>query len=96
MVRLHLTCNDVNPRALKYIGPKSTLHPAQEGINGVKGAEVVDGVDDCVREVRRQIGAGADWIKVGGFFFRYQVVQELTNFIFGVDLHGLEFTNVFS
>jgi hypothetical protein len=40
----------------------------QEGIDGVKGAAVVDGVDDCVREVRRQIGAGADWIKVGFFF----------------------------
>ena len=47
------------------LGPKSMLHPAQEGIDGVKGAEVADGVDDCVREVRRQIGAGADWIKVG-------------------------------
>lgn len=29
---------------------------------------MVDGVDECVREVRRQIGAGADWIKVGFFF----------------------------
>lgn len=66
-VRLRLICNDANPGALKYIGPKSTLHPAQEGINGVKGAEVVDGVDECVKEVRRQIGAGADWIKVGFF-----------------------------
>ena len=25
---------------------------------------MVDGVNECVREVRRQIGAGADWIKV--------------------------------
>jgi len=41
------------------------LHPAQEGIDGLKGVEVADGVDDCVKEVRRQIGAGADWIKVG-------------------------------
>jgi imidazolonepropionase-like amidohydrolase len=52
---------------LKFLGPKSTLHPAQEGIDGVRGAEVVDGVDECVREVRRQIGAGADWIKVFSF-----------------------------
>ncbi|KAF8971879.1 hypothetical protein BDZ97DRAFT_1913765 [Flammula alnicola] len=45
-------------------GPKSSLYPAQEGIDGVKGAEPVDGVNDCVREVRKQIGAGADWIKI--------------------------------
>ncbi|KAF8799600.1 hypothetical protein BYT27DRAFT_7234400 [Phlegmacium glaucopus] len=45
-------------------GPKSTLYPAQEGIDGIKGAESVDGVDACVREVRKQIGGGADWIKV--------------------------------
>lgn len=36
----------------------------QEGVDGVMGAEVADGVDECVRAVRRQIGAGADWIKV--------------------------------
>lgn len=47
------------------IGPKSTLYPSQEGIDGIKGAVSVDGVDACVREVRKQIGAGADWIKVG-------------------------------
>ncbi|KAF8167255.1 hypothetical protein B0H34DRAFT_644930 [Crassisporium funariophilum] len=45
-------------------GPKSSIYPAQEGIDGVKGAEPVDGVDACVREVRKQIGSGADWIKV--------------------------------
>lgn len=28
------------------------------------GAEVADGLDGCIREVRRQVGAGADWIKV--------------------------------
>lgn len=70
-VCLYLTCEDANPGALNYPGPKSTLYPAQEGVNGVKGAEVADGVDECVREVRRQIGAGADWIKAG-IFFRYQ------------------------
>ncbi|KAF8799853.1 hypothetical protein BYT27DRAFT_7119399 [Phlegmacium glaucopus] len=48
-------------------GPKSTLYPAQEGIDGIKGAESVDGVDACVREVRKQIGAGADWIKVESY-----------------------------
>jgi len=45
-------------------GPKSMLYPAQEGIDGIRGAESVDGVDACVREVRKQIGAGADWIKI--------------------------------
>lgn len=28
------------------------------------GAEVVDGETECRKAVRRQIGAGADWIKV--------------------------------
>jgi hypothetical protein len=46
------------------IGPKSSIYPSQEGINGVKGAEFVDGVAECTKEVRRQIGAGADWIKL--------------------------------
>ncbi|KAI0320062.1 hypothetical protein OF83DRAFT_1053830 [Amylostereum chailletii] len=45
-------------------GPKSSLRVGQEGVDGITGAEVVDGVDECVKAVRRQIGAGADWIKV--------------------------------
>ncbi|KAL0952144.1 hypothetical protein HGRIS_008762 [Hohenbuehelia grisea] len=45
-------------------GPKSALHPNREGIEGITGAEVADGVDACGRAVRRQIGAGADWIKI--------------------------------
>ncbi len=32
--------------------------------NVPKGAEEADGMDDLVRAVRRQIGAGADWVKV--------------------------------
>ncbi|TFK42215.1 hypothetical protein BDQ12DRAFT_677818 [Crucibulum laeve] len=45
-------------------GPKSTIYSGTEGIEGVTGAEVVDGRDACIRAVRRQIGAGADWIKI--------------------------------
>ncbi len=45
-------------------GPKSSIHPHSEGIEGVTGAEVVDGIDECVKAVRRQVGAGVDWIKV--------------------------------
>lgn len=45
-------------------GPKSTLYPSQSGVEGVTGAEVADGVDGCIKAVRRQIGAGADWVKV--------------------------------
>ncbi|KAJ8507539.1 hypothetical protein ONZ45_g10101 [Pleurotus djamor] len=56
-------------------GPKSSIHPNQEGIDGVTGAEVVDGVDNCVREVRRQIGAGADWIKI---YADYRVLSRLS------------------
>ncbi|KAI0778862.1 hypothetical protein BD413DRAFT_601525 [Trametes elegans] len=44
-------------------GPKSTLHPHQAGVEGVTGAEFVDGEAECVKAVRRQVGAGADWIK---------------------------------
>ncbi|KAF7971019.1 hypothetical protein HWV62_7386 [Athelia sp. TMB] len=35
----------------------------QDGVEGITGAEVADGIDGCVKAVRRQIGAGADWIK---------------------------------
>ncbi|KAJ3839521.1 hypothetical protein F5878DRAFT_581607 [Lentinula raphanica] len=45
-------------------GPKSSLHNDQEGVEGVTGAEVADGVEECIRATRRQIGAGADWIKI--------------------------------
>ncbi len=45
-------------------GPKSSIHPHSEGIEGVTGAEVIDGIDECVKAVRRQVGAGVDWIKV--------------------------------
>ncbi|KAK0205163.1 hypothetical protein DFS33DRAFT_1373683 [Desarmillaria ectypa] len=45
-------------------GPKSSIHPHSEGIEGVTGAEVADGIDECVKVVRRQVGAGVDWIKV--------------------------------
>lgn len=47
-----------------YTGPKGTIHVNREGIDGITGAEVADGRDDCIKAVRRQIGAGADWIKV--------------------------------
>lgn len=47
-----------------FLGPKSSLYPSREGVEGVLGAEAADGVDACIREVRRQIGVGADWIKV--------------------------------
>ena len=36
----------------------------QEGVQGITGAEAADGIDECRKVVRRQIGAGADWIKV--------------------------------
>lgn len=45
-------------------GPKSYIHPGTEGREGVTGAQIVDGTVDCVKAVRQQIGAGADWIKV--------------------------------
>ena len=45
-------------------GPKSIIHVDREGIEGITGADVADGRDECIKAVRRQIGAGADWIKV--------------------------------
>jgi imidazolonepropionase-like amidohydrolase len=45
-------------------GPKSSLYLNQEGIDGVTGVDVADGTQECIKAVRRQIGAGADWIKI--------------------------------
>ncbi|KAI0032141.1 hypothetical protein K488DRAFT_38875, partial [Vararia minispora EC-137] len=56
-------------------GPKSSLHPDKEGADGVTGAEVVDGVDECKKAVRRQVGAGADWIKVGLVLLYYHGIR---------------------
>ncbi|KAF8555087.1 hypothetical protein OG21DRAFT_1597060 [Imleria badia] len=50
----------VLPPLLFAIAPLSSL---QNGIDGITGAEVADGCDECIKAVRRQIGAGADWIK---------------------------------
>ncbi|KAF8576138.1 hypothetical protein K439DRAFT_1640779 [Ramaria rubella] len=47
-------------------GPKGAHHPNVEGIEGITGAEAVDGMNECRKAVRRQIGAGADWIKIYG------------------------------
>ncbi|KAL1658477.1 hypothetical protein GGF50DRAFT_67161 [Schizophyllum commune] len=45
-------------------GPKSNVHLNQEGVEGVTGAEAASGPQACAEVVRRQIGAGADWIKL--------------------------------
>ncbi|PFH49041.1 hypothetical protein AMATHDRAFT_148574 [Amanita thiersii Skay4041] len=45
-------------------GPKSGIHFSTEGVEGITGAEAADGKDECVKAVRRQIGAGADWVKI--------------------------------
>ncbi|KAG2141087.1 hypothetical protein DEU56DRAFT_283261 [Suillus clintonianus] len=45
-------------------GPKSSLYLNKEGIDGVTGVDVADGSQECIKAVRRQIGAGADWIKI--------------------------------
>ncbi|KAF9023920.1 hypothetical protein BDZ89DRAFT_1041420 [Hymenopellis radicata] len=47
-------------------GPRSAIHVNQDGVEGITGAEVAGGVDACVNAVRRQIGAGADCIKLYG------------------------------
>lgn len=47
-----------------FYGPKNILYPERDGVEGTMGAEVADGEVECVKAVRRQIGAGADWIKI--------------------------------
>ncbi|KAG9101111.1 hypothetical protein FRC06_003339 [Ceratobasidium sp. 370] len=57
-------------------GPKNRLYPSQQGVEGVTGAQIADGPDDCMRVVRQQIGAGVDWIKVyGDYWHRANVAQ---------------------
>lgn len=55
------------------LGPKSSIRLNEEGIEGITGAEVADGVEDCRRAVRRQIGSGADWIKVCERLYRLKL-----------------------
>ncbi|KAF7313922.1 Amidohydro-rel domain-containing protein [Mycena chlorophos] len=45
-------------------GPKSSVRVNQEGVEGIVGAEAADGTAECIRVVRKQIGAGADCIKI--------------------------------
>ncbi|KAH7105017.1 hypothetical protein BKA62DRAFT_669325 [Auriculariales sp. MPI-PUGE-AT-0066] len=47
-------------------GPRSNLWLDREGVEGFLGAEAVDGIEACRKAVRRQHGAGADWIKIYG------------------------------
>lgn len=49
---------------MPHLGPRSRINLNEEGVEGVSGAEVADGVEECRKAVRRQVGAGTDWIKV--------------------------------
>ncbi|KAJ7312996.1 hypothetical protein DFH08DRAFT_436557 [Mycena albidolilacea] len=57
-------------------GPKGSIHFNKEGVEGIVGAEAADGPDECIRAVRKQIGAGADWIKI---YADYPVRSRLTD-----------------
>ncbi|EGO31270.1 hypothetical protein SERLADRAFT_456162, partial [Serpula lacrymans var. lacrymans S7.9] len=57
-------------------GPKSVIHVNREGIEGITGAEAADGRDECMKVVRRQVGAGADWIKI---YADYRVRSRVIN-----------------
>ncbi|CDO73387.1 hypothetical protein BN946_scf185013.g21 [Trametes cinnabarina] len=57
-------------------GPKSNLHLHQDGVECVTGAEFVDGEVECIKAVRKQVGAGADWIKV---YADYRVRTRMTD-----------------
>ncbi|TFK56901.1 hypothetical protein OE88DRAFT_1730336 [Heliocybe sulcata] len=57
-------------------GPKGAVYPNKEGIDGITGAEVADGRDQCRTAVRRQIGAGADQVKIyANYRFRSRAIQ---------------------
>ena len=58
MIRVRVTSCDVET------GPKSSIFVSKEGIEDITGAAVADGSDECRKVVRKQVGAGADWIKV--------------------------------
>ncbi|KZT58010.1 hypothetical protein CALCODRAFT_495483 [Calocera cornea HHB12733] len=45
-------------------GPRSERNPSKNDVDGATGADAADGPDECRKAVRRQIGAGADWIKI--------------------------------
>jgi hypothetical protein len=47
-----------------HVGPKNPTRPSAIGVDGKYGVDVADGVAECVKVVRRHVGAGADWIKV--------------------------------
>lgn len=51
-----------------FVAPKNPTRPSAIGVDGKYGVDVADGVTECVKMVRRHIGAGADWIKVLVFF----------------------------
>ncbi|KAJ3521806.1 hypothetical protein NM688_g8970 [Phlebia brevispora] len=69
-------------------GPKNRLYPNRDGVEGVTGAEVADGESECRRAVRRQVGAGADWIKVivslrqRSFITNGRITQDLRRCVF--------------
>ncbi|KZV84226.1 hypothetical protein EXIGLDRAFT_683045 [Exidia glandulosa HHB12029] len=45
-------------------GPKGNINLNRQGVDDRLGAEAADGIEECRKAVRRQIGAGADWIKI--------------------------------
>lgn len=49
---------------MTHVGPKNLTSPSAIGVDGKYGVDVADGVSECVKVVRRHIGAGTDWIKV--------------------------------
>ncbi|KAI5119712.1 hypothetical protein M0805_001426 [Coniferiporia weirii] len=60
-------------------GPKGNLRVNEEGVQGICGAEVADGPEECRKAVRRQVGAGADWVKIyGDYRYRSRVADSST------------------
>ncbi|KAH9926465.1 uncharacterized protein B0H18DRAFT_1085040 [Fomitopsis serialis] len=63
---------------LRKLMAEEQTHLNQDGVEGVTGAEVVDGEVECVKAVRRQVGGGADWIKVRYYRPRSRMVDVST------------------
>ncbi|KAG5716567.1 hypothetical protein E4T56_gene16229 [Termitomyces sp. T112] len=66
------------------LGPKSNLFPSRSGIEGITGAEVADGIEECIKAVRRQIGAGADWIKIYADYMFRSCMADVSSHIDGM------------
>ena len=44
-------------------GAKSSIHPSQDAVDVITGAQVAEGMDGFIKVVRRQVGSCTNWTK---------------------------------